>query len=668
MRIGLFSDTYLPDINGVVSSIETLRQKLVENGHECFVICTYPTTLFETKVTNENNIIRIPGLELKKLYGYALASPFHFSLIDDIKQLNLDLIHVHTEFGVGIFARIVAKKLNIPLVSTYHTTYEDYTHYVNILNSSLIEKGAKKVVAKLSKLYSDSCVRIIAPSLKTKKMLINYHISEDVIDVIPTGIDLARFDLKNIDTDKLQLLKKQYHIQDHTKVLVYIGRIAKEKSLDVVLQALAKVKDQLEDTILLIVGDGPYMSEIQKYAKELEIQKEVIFVGKVMPNEVAYYYHLGSFFISASTTETQGMTFIEALASGLKLIARKDEAILEIGDQKNTGYFFDDIDQLSSIFLNISQNNFQNKPQDKQYCVDLAMKYSADSFYQEVLNFYLQSLDDFYNQYTITGIKAKSNSIVLSLLAFNQNTLNITISLDDYLQYGFRKNNKISKSVLDKLLVSEEIAKCYDYCLKKLVSKDYSIRQMYDLIIKNFNLKIEDVNQIIEKLESKNLLNDKNYVNHKISYYRSLFFSKNKIKRLLMKDALNPKIIEEGLELYDFDYEFDEALKIANKLCSSIKDRSLKSKINYIKQHLYRKGFDQETIDGVVERLDFSQDEYYKMELIKKIAVKAKKQYHRIYKGRELRNKMFNYLYRQGFEADEIYVTLDEMEWEDDKD
>lgn len=116
------------------------------------------------------------------------------------------------------------------------------------------------------------------------------------------------------------------------------------------------------------------------------------------------------------------MTFIEALASGLKLIARKDEAILEIGDQKNTGYFFDDVDQLSSNILNISQNNFQNKYQDKQYCVDLAMKYSADSFYQEVLNFYLQSLDDFYNQYTITEIKAKSNSIVLSLLAFNQNT------------------------------------------------------------------------------------------------------------------------------------------------------------------------------------------------------------------------------------------------------
>lgn len=98
-------------------------------------------------------------------------------------------------------------------------------------------------------------------------MLINYHISEDVIDVMPTGIDLARFDLKNIDTEKLQLLRKQYHIQDHTKVLVYIGRIAKGKIFGCRFTSSSQGKDQLEDTFLLIVGDGPYMSEIQNMRK-----------------------------------------------------------------------------------------------------------------------------------------------------------------------------------------------------------------------------------------------------------------------------------------------------------------------------------------------------------------------------------------------------------------
>ena len=112
MRIGLFSDTYLPDINGVVSSVELLRKKLEEMGNEVYVICTYPGLI---KVQREGNIIRLPGIEFKKLYGYAVTTPFHYFLIDDIKDLNLDIIHVHTEFGVGIFAQICADKLHIPL-------------------------------------------------------------------------------------------------------------------------------------------------------------------------------------------------------------------------------------------------------------------------------------------------------------------------------------------------------------------------------------------------------------------------------------------------------------------------------------------------------------------------------------------------------------------------
>ena len=126
MRIGLFSDTYLPDVNGVVSSVELLRKKLSEEGHEVYVVCTHPGLI---KVEKEGNIIRLPGIEFKKLYGYAIASPVHYFLTDDIEKLNLDIIHVHTEFGVGIFAQMCADKLHIPLVRTYHTTYEDYTHY-----------------------------------------------------------------------------------------------------------------------------------------------------------------------------------------------------------------------------------------------------------------------------------------------------------------------------------------------------------------------------------------------------------------------------------------------------------------------------------------------------------------------------------------------------------
>ena len=147
MRIGLFADTYLPDVNGVVSSIETLRLALVKAGHEVYVVC--PEAGIREPVM-EDHTLRLPGLQLRFLYGYTLASPFHRNLLPLIESWKLDVIHVHTEFGVGQFARQVAKKLDLPIVYTYHTFYEDYTHYVNLLNSSMIDSAAKKAIRKIS--------------------------------------------------------------------------------------------------------------------------------------------------------------------------------------------------------------------------------------------------------------------------------------------------------------------------------------------------------------------------------------------------------------------------------------------------------------------------------------------------------------------------------------
>lgn len=146
MRVGIFTDTYLPDINGVVSSVELLRKQLEKNGHDAYVICTYKGI---NKVKVEGKIIRLPGVEIKKLYGYAITSPLHLLFIEELKKLKLDIIHAETEFGVGIFANIVASTLNLPLVRTYHTTYEDYTHYVNFINSRRLDKGLKKIGCKL---------------------------------------------------------------------------------------------------------------------------------------------------------------------------------------------------------------------------------------------------------------------------------------------------------------------------------------------------------------------------------------------------------------------------------------------------------------------------------------------------------------------------------------
>ena len=231
MNIALFTDTFTPEINGVVSSIVTLKTELERHGHNVYVVTTHSNLL---EVEYKDNVLRLPGIELKQLYGYILTSPIHFTCLNKIKEMNLDLIHAHTEFGVGIFARIISRYLSIPLVSTYHTTYEDYTHYVNKFNLESVEKAAKKAVSTYSKIAAESSVEVISPSAKTKEMLLRYGIKRS-IHVIPTGLDVSRFDQDKKNEQAVAQIKKEFGFSESDTVVLFMGRLAKEKAVDLVI-------------------------------------------------------------------------------------------------------------------------------------------------------------------------------------------------------------------------------------------------------------------------------------------------------------------------------------------------------------------------------------------------------------------------------------------------
>ena len=167
MRIGLVTDTYTPNINGVVSSIVTLQKELESLGHEVFVICNHKSM----RSKREGNILRLSGIEIKWLYGYTFSTPYHNHAKEEIASMNLDVMHIHTEFGVGMFGRMCAKQLNIPVVITYHTMWEDYTHYINMLDINEVDKVSKKLVGTLSKQISNQAQAVISPSEKAKEKL-----------------------------------------------------------------------------------------------------------------------------------------------------------------------------------------------------------------------------------------------------------------------------------------------------------------------------------------------------------------------------------------------------------------------------------------------------------------------------------------------------------------
>lgn len=663
MNIALFTDTYLPDINGVVSSVEILRKKLVEQNHNVYVVCPYPDILGSVEIVKENNVIKVPGIELKQMYGYTLTPPFHYALIEELEKLNLDIIHSHTEFGVGIFARIVANKLKIPLVSTYHTTYEDYTHYLNIVNMEIIDKIAKKGVAFLSKIYSDSSVRLIAPSFKTKMLLVGYGINKDMIDVVPTGLELERFYDENVNKEDLNNIKEKLNLKYNYKIFIYVGRLAAEKSIDMIIKGFGKVKD-LTNSKLIIVGGGPEDENLKKLTNSLNLDDHIIFTGKVPQNDIPKYYKLANVFISASTSETQGMTYIEALSSGLLVLGRKDEVLFDLIDEGITGDYFNNEDELKELIEKYQKiDNFNDY---KTKCENKVKKFDSNIFVSKILDSYQKAIEEFNDCYLVENIKVKNDNILLILNNKKEAKIELLISLDNYYENNIKKGKIISNNELSKYQKEEKILKAYLSCIKKITTKDYTAKQIYDYIIKNYDIDAKDVNDIIEKLESKKLINDKRYTINKLESFKTIFLSKDRIKQKLLQDGISIEIIDECLKDYGSELEFDSAFKKALKYQKTIVDKSLNYKKNMIFSKLINDGFNNSIIKEVMKMLDFKKEEENNENILNKEVAKALNKYKK-FSGMELRNKIFKYLYSKGFENSDIYKVLAEREWEDEE-
>ena len=229
-----------------------------------------------------------------------------------------DIIHSQSEFSTFYMARYIAAHLNIPIVHTYHTVYEDYTHYF-IPNKRL----GRSVVSRFSRQVLDKTACVIVPTEKVKGMLQGYGVTAD-ITVIPTGLDLESTPAFIDENEKLKL-RRRFMIPDENKILVAVGRLAKEKNLEETMRFMSKLGR--EDLTLLVVGGGPRLAMLQECARDLKISKHVVFTGMIKHNEISSYYQVGDVFVSASKSETQGLTTLEALANGIPSLCRKDPSL-----------------------------------------------------------------------------------------------------------------------------------------------------------------------------------------------------------------------------------------------------------------------------------------------------------------------------------------------------
>lgn len=387
MRIGIFTDTYPPYINGVSTSILMLQHALEKQGHKVFII-TVNSEKMAYNCQEDNRIIRIPGIPIG-IYDYRLTGIYPFRAISKIKKMNLDVIHSQTEFGVGTFARIIAKQYGIPLVHTYHTMYEDYVHYIT---HGHFDGPSKKIVEYLTKFYCDkTATELIVPTKKTYDVFKNKYKFDRNVHIIPTGIEIERFYKENYKTKEISNLKSELGFKKEDFVILFVGRIAEEKNLKLLLDAQVTLSKKNKNCKLLIVGSGPDLEKLKKQYSKLG--DDVVFTGKVPWESIPKYYLLSSVFATASTSETQGLTVIEASAASIPPICINDESFTSvIIDDLNGKIFKDKKEYIKQIEELIDDTNKLERL-SKQARIN-SETFSSKYFADRVLNVYKLAIEN----------------------------------------------------------------------------------------------------------------------------------------------------------------------------------------------------------------------------------------------------------------------------------
>ena len=381
MKVLITTDWYAPVINGVVTSVLLLQRELVARGHDVRVV-TLSNSLHTYK---EGPVYYMGSVSAGKIYpGARLKINRARSMMQELIAWHPDVIHSQCEFSTFFLARRIAEELDIPLVHTYHTVYEDYTHYF----SPSVHFG-KKAAAVFTRWAASHTDCLIAPTAKVRLLLQGYGVSKPVF-VVPSGIDLGHFQAEP-DVLRRNVLKASLNIPQDRTVLVFVGRLAEEKRVEELLRFRAGMGPG--KVPLLLVGDGPDRNRLESVAADLGLGvPDVVFAGMVPAEQVADWYQLGDLFVSASTSETQGLTYAEALAAGVPVLCRADPCLLGVVRDGENGWQYHGEAEFRQRL-----EDFLAHPQRREALCRAAREtgeeYSAQRFAERVESIYLEQIE-----------------------------------------------------------------------------------------------------------------------------------------------------------------------------------------------------------------------------------------------------------------------------------
>ena len=329
LRVAMFTNNYLPFIGGVPLSIDRLYRGLVRAGHSVKIFA--PTYQQPWQDPDDSSVFRCPGLLSLCLDSFPVANIFSRKVKSEFKKCSCELVHLHHPFWLGKKGLHLARKKKIPVVFTYHTRLEHYTHYIPLPGTALKNLVAHFVI----KQFANRCDAIITPSASTEEYLRNLGVSA-LIETIPTGISLDGY--LAWSEEQIGELRSQYVAADE-KLLISVSRLAEEKNLDFLIDGLAKVRDRCDTSFrCLLVGDGPEKERLMDKVNMLGLADTIIFTGNLAPHEVVRCYLAADLFVFASTSETQGMVLLEAMAGGCPVVAVRASGVYDLVKDGANGF------------------------------------------------------------------------------------------------------------------------------------------------------------------------------------------------------------------------------------------------------------------------------------------------------------------------------------------
>lgn len=385
MRVALFTETYVPHINGVVTHVKILKEGLEQLGHEVLVV-TADAEAYHHYV--QNGVLHCPAINAKKFYGFSVAKPISATRLKFVKEFRPDIIHIHNEFGIGFSGMMCAKILNVPLIYTLHTMYDDYIYYV--APKALINP-TKKISHKYMKFFAVNANALTGPSKKCEEYFRLSGVDKDV-NIIPNAVEMDTFAPKNFDEAIKADIREKYGIHPDAMLACFVGRLGHEKSVDVLLDYWKEAITPEDNITLMVIGDGPVREDLIAQARRLGISDMVVFTGKIEHNDLPPYYAICDVYVTASLSDTNSISMLEGMCSGLPVLQLTDPLNAGQVVDGDNGFNFDNAQQLAEKLRRIKTMDPDTLSEFKHSVMESIKNSGARTLAQNTLNVYEKAL------------------------------------------------------------------------------------------------------------------------------------------------------------------------------------------------------------------------------------------------------------------------------------